>query len=89
MAARQSKPEYLTRLPDKIPEGQVLTHNRVKGNVRTLQLTGSGLTTFRAWLEPAGQDNREPCTCSLTPHVPVHYRVADTARERARASGAA
>lgn len=64
---------YLKRLPDTIPEGQVLVHNQVQP---AKQL---GTRGFRAWLEPApAGDHLEPCPCAWANEFGPHYRLRGT-----------
>ncbi|MGB6772601.1 MAG: hypothetical protein WBF51_11465 [Candidatus Dormiibacterota bacterium] len=67
--------EYLDLLPESVPEGLALVHNRVKPS-------GGG---FRYWLQRT-TDSRPvvPCSCEWAPGLPLHYRVnrPDIVRER-------
>ena len=65
----ESFPEYLTRLPDVIPEGRVLMHNRVQPTAR---LRSRG---FRAWLSAPDPQGLEACDCGWAPKLGRHFRV--------------
>ena len=63
--------EYLTELPDTIPEDRILVHNHVRSQPRL------GQNGFRAWLhgpEPE-LDRHDICACGWAPQFPEHYRV--------------
>jgi hypothetical protein len=61
---------YLDRVPETVPEGQVVVHNRVRP---TLRLGSRG---FRAWLADAGDERHERCGCDWTHgRLSEHFRV--------------
>ena len=64
---------YLTELPERVPEGNVLVHNRI---LPRTQLNSNGV---RAWLQ-APADCLELCPCGWAPHLGEHYRMADLYR---------
>jgi hypothetical protein len=61
-------PEYVARVPRRVPRGKVLVHNNVKPTRRL------GMRGFRAWLANPSKWYVE-CTCGWAPHL-KHYRVA-------------
>ena len=62
-------PEYLSKLPDALPEGRVLVHNNV---VPTRQLGSGG---FHAWLAEPDATGLVACDCDWAPELGEHYRV--------------
>jgi hypothetical protein len=62
-------PEYLSALPDAVPAGRALVHNRVHP---TRQL---GMRGFRAWLSDLDPSAIEPCNCDWAPELGQHFRV--------------
>ena len=64
---------YLTEVPERVPEGSVLVHNRIWPRT---QLNANGV---RAWLQ-APADCLEVCPCGWAPHLGEHYRMADLYR---------
>jgi hypothetical protein len=60
--------EYLSKIPTKIPDGQVVVHNHVRPTTRRLGSRG-----FRAWLaEP--NERLVVCDCGWAPELGEHYR---------------
>ncbi len=57
---------YLTQLPERVPEGQVLVHNSVWPRQR---LNADG---FRAWLQ-APAENLVLCRCGWARELGEHY----------------
>jgi hypothetical protein len=58
---------YLTKLPQRVPEGNALVHNRIRPRT---QLNAHGV---RAWLQ-ARVEYLELCTCGWAPHLGEHYK---------------
>lgn len=65
--------EYLLKMPDSIPDGRVLVHNRVRPTRRL------GSQGFRAWLERPDPARLELCDCSWAPELGRHHRVKQLA----------
>ena len=61
-------PDYLAVLPDAVPAGRVLVHNRVLPVAAVLGDRGS-----RAWLADSVLPNYEPCSCDWAPDLGAHY----------------
>jgi hypothetical protein len=62
---------YLTRVPETVPVGKIVLHNRVKWQ-QTLGAHG-----FRAWLDDhPPKEHYKLCTCGWAPHLKEHYRSA-------------
>jgi hypothetical protein len=57
---------YLDRLPERVPEDQVLVHNRVWPRIA---LNANG---FRAWLQSPA-DYLEVCNCGWAPQLGEHF----------------
>ncbi len=64
--------EYLSEVPANVPAGHVVVHDRVKSARRLGRL---GVHGFRAWLEPVGTADREPCPCPWAPELGGHSRL--------------
>ena len=64
---RQS--QYLSKLPDVVPDGVVLVHNHVRPTRRL------GSRGFRAWLS-APDPRLEVCGCGWARELGRHFRVA-------------
>ena len=62
-------PDYLSKLPDVVPAGRVLVHNRVQPPARRPGTRGSRIRLD----DPS--DRYERCPCSWAPELGVHYRV--------------
>ncbi len=61
-------PEYLTKIPQQVPAGRIVVHNKVRP---TRRLSSRG---FRAWLDdPSPQ--LEVCPCGWASELGGHYRV--------------
>ena len=68
---------YIDRIPEHLPQGELLVHNRIVPR-RTLGSNG-----FRAWTQ-ALDSRLERCDCDwagVDLHGLTHYRVASTPRE--------
>ena len=62
-------PDYLSHVPQSLPSGKIIVHNRVRPTRRL------GSRGFRAWFaEPSSEF--EACPCKWAPELGVHYRVA-------------
>ena len=61
---------YLDKLPDAVPAGFVLVHNRVRPAARL------GDRGFRAWLEDASTVTKPICGCGWAPEFGHHYLSA-------------
>ena len=59
---------YLDQLPKRVPEDQVLVHNRVWPRIA---LNANG---FRAWLQSPA-DYLEVCNCGWTSQLGEHYKI--------------
>ena len=59
---------YLDQLPERVPDDQVLVHNRVWPRVA---LNENG---FRAWLQHSA-DELEVCLCGWAPQLGKHYKM--------------
>jgi hypothetical protein len=57
---------FLSRLPERVPEGQALVHNQVWPRS---QLNVNG---FRAWLQPRA-DHLTVCRCGWAAELGEHY----------------
>ncbi len=61
--------DYLSVLPQLVPNGKVLVHNQVSPVSLIPDMRGS-----RCWLQnPSGR--LEPCDCDWAPGLGVHFRV--------------
>jgi hypothetical protein len=61
---------YLSRIPRKLPQGQVLVHNRVQ------PASPIGMNGFRIWRQSlADKPKLTICKCGWAPQAGVHYRV--------------
>jgi hypothetical protein len=61
--------EYLTKLPEVVPAGKLLVHER------PLHQLGRRV---RAWLaSETERDQYEPCDCDWARGLGIHYRVKD------------
>jgi hypothetical protein len=61
--------EYLRTVPDAVPAGRVVVHNRVR------PAAVLGERGFRAWLQAPDADKLEECDCGWAPRLGTHYRV--------------
>jgi hypothetical protein len=61
---------YLLKVPDHVPAGFVVVHNRVQPPAKRLGARG-----FRAWLAlpEALAENVAVCPCKWAPHLETHY----------------
>jgi len=62
--------DYLSAIPELIPLGKVVVHNRVRP---TRKLGSRG---FRAWID-VPCDKYEKCSCGWAPELKEHYRVVE------------
>ncbi len=64
------KPEdYLSEIPEEVPEGKIVVHNHAPPRSRELGLEG-----FRAWLA-VPDPYYEKCPCDWAPELGEHYKV--------------
>ena len=83
----QMLPEYLSQLPESLPDdGRVLVHNNIRPSRRLSNRPSRrlGLRGFRAWLT-APDERWVVCNCGWTTELGQHYEaVADRNRRAAR-----
>ena len=60
--------EYLSTIPDRVPEGRIVVHN----NIRPTRRLGS--RGFRAWLADPSP-TVEVCPCEWAAELGEHYRI--------------
>ena len=71
---------YLARLPDHVPNGRCLVHNREHPTVR---LNSRG---FRAWLQEPNPGTMEACDCGWASGLGPHFRAKGTVAKHRRFS---
>jgi hypothetical protein len=77
-----AQPEFLSELPEFIPENEWLVHNNAQPGHPL------GTTDFQAWLQKPDPANLETCNCGWASELGQHFRVIWSTSPQAAASQA-